>query len=160
MEKLEIGVALIRKIDEKIHWLGKLGDTKSQIEFVIAHRLEKESWRETIMREVSWQLEIDRKRDIVVSNMAQLNVDFEAVVPGASSAPAQISCAFYNVQLYRKAAVKKISENEKFVWLTSGEICNGVTKQGTPLDPLVIMLNEQAKVIQHWESDSIGGEGP
>ena len=160
MEKLEIGVALIRKVDEKIHWLGKLNDTKTQVAFVIARRLEKESWRETIMREVSWQLEIDRKRDIVVSNMAQLNVEFEAVLPGASSAPAQISCAFYNVQLYRKAAVEKIKENDTFIWLTSGEICNGVTESGIPLDPLVIMLNEQAKVIQHWESDSMGGNGP
>lgn len=158
MDKLEIGVALIRKIDQKIHWLGKLNQSKSQIDFVIAQRLEKESWRETITREVAWQLEVDRKRDIVVSNMAQLNVEFETVLPGTSPDPTLVSCAFYNVQLYRKPTIEKIDQNEMLVWLTSDEICDGVTEAGTPISPLVILLNEEAKVIQRWESDSMGGE--
>jgi len=160
MDSLEIGVALIRKIDQQILWLGKLNEEGSRIDFVIAERLEKESWRETIMREVAWQLEIDRRRDIVVSNMAQLNVDFETTMPGTSTALTRINCAFYNVELYRKAALEKIKQNQAFVWLTSKEICSGVTESGIALNPLVILLNEKAKVIQHWESDALGEEGP
>ena len=74
MYKLEIGVALIRKIDRRVRWLGKFDRARKQIDFVIAERLEKESWRESVMREVAWELAIDRRRDFVVSNMAQLNV--------------------------------------------------------------------------------------
>jgi hypothetical protein len=157
MDKLEIGVALIRKIDTKIQWLGILNDSKSQVDFVTAQRLENESWRETIMREVAWQLEIDRKRDIVVSNMAQLNLEFETVLPGTSE-PTQLSCAFYNVQLYGKETSERIDGREPFVWLTSDEICNGVTKTGIPISPLVVQLNQKANVIQRWESDSIEGD--
>ena len=155
MNKLEIGVALIRRIKQQIHWLGKHDRGKNQIDFVIAQRLEKESWREAVMREVAWELDIDRKREIIVSNMAQLNVEFEAVLPGESEL-SKISCAFYNVELYRRGTADKVAENEDFVWLTSNEICDGVTKSGIPISPLVMLLNAEAKVIQHWESDALG----
>jgi len=155
MNKLEIGVALIRKIDQQIRWLGKFDRRKQQVDFVIAQRLEKESWREAVTREVAWELELDRKRDFVVSNMAQLNIQMDAVLPGGFD-ETNIACAFYNVELYRKSAVASVNQNESFVWLTSNEICNGETEDGVELNPLVLILNEEAKVIQHWESDLPG----
>lgn len=155
MNKLELGVALIRKIGKRIHWLGKHNRAKKQIDFVIAQRLEKESWRDTIMREVAWELDLDRKRDMIVSNMAQLNVEFEAILPGQSDTIKIIS-AFYNVELYRKGTLEKVDQNEDFLWLSSNEICDGVSDSGIPISPLVILLNEEAKVIQHWESDAMG----
>ena len=154
MKSLEIGVALIRKIGERIHWLGKNNPARQQIDFVIANRLEKESWRDAIMREVAWELDLDRKRDMVVSNMAQLNLEFSAVLPRQTD-PAQIACAFYNVELYGKSAKAKVEENEDFLWLTSNEICDGVTETGIRIDPLWMLLNERAKVIQHWETDAL-----
>lgn len=155
MDKLEIGVALIRKIDRRVRWLGKFDRARKQIDFVIAERLEKESWRESVMREVAWELAIDRRRDFVVSNMAQLNVQLDANLPGYLE-QTKISCAFYNVELYRKAALAQVEKNENLVWLTSNEICDGVTEDGVKLNPLIMLLNEQAKVIQHWESDLTG----
>ena len=155
MDKLEIGVALIRKIDQRIRWLGKLNHTKQQIDFVIAERLEKESWRESVMREVAWDLAIDRRRDFVVSNMAQLNVQVEVMLPGRAE-QTSVACAFYNVELYRKAALAQIERNENFVWLTSKEICDGETEDGVKMNPLILILNERAKVIQYWESDLTG----
>ena len=156
MEKLEIGVALIKRTtDQRIRWLGKIDRTKQQIDFVISERLENESWRESVMREVAWDLALDRKRDFVVSNMAQLNVQLDAILPGYPG-QTSITCAFYNVELYRKAAVAQVEQNENFVWLTSNEICNGVTEDGVELNPLILILNEEAKVIQHWESDLAG----
>ena len=154
MSKLEIGVALIRKMDQKIRWLGKIDPTSQQIDFVIAERLEKESWRESVTREVAWELGIDRRRDFVVSNMAQLNIQLDTILPG-STEETSVACAFYNVELYRKSAVEQVDQNENLVWLTSNEICNGVTDDGIELNPLILILNEEAKVIQHWESDQI-----
>jgi len=89
MNELEIGVALIRKVDQRIQWLGKKNPSQQQIDFVIADRLEKECWREAIMREVAWELDLDCKQDMVVSNMAQLNLEFESVLPGQID-PSQI----------------------------------------------------------------------
>ena len=103
MKRLEIGVALIRNLNERVRWLGKLDQTKKQVNFVIAKRLEKESWRE-----VAWELEIDRKRDFLVSNMAQLNIQLDMVLP-SDSEPTNIACAFYNVELYRNLSSKKLT---------------------------------------------------
>ena len=155
MEKLELGVALIRQIEHQVQWLGKFNEAKGQIDFVTAQRLEQESFREAVMREVAWDLEIDRRRDFVVSSMAQLNINFTTILPGQSDST-QVIAAFYNVELYRKAVLDGINANNEFVWLTSAEICDGMSKQGVKLDPLVVQLNEEAKVIQYWESDVTG----
>lgn len=154
MDKLEIGVALIRKIGQRVLWLGKHNQVQQQIDFMIAHRLEKESWRDAIMREVAWELDLDRKQDMVVSNMAQLNLEFAAALPGQVDLT-QIVCAFYNVELYGKSAKAKVEENQEFLWLTSNEICEGVSEAGVPISPLLMMLNGRAKVIQHWETDAL-----
>lgn len=148
MNTLEIGVALIRRIEQEIQWLGIHNQTKHQIDFVIAHRLEKESWRDSVTREVAWQLDLDRNRDIVVSNMAQLNVEFEAALPGETDST-QIACAFYNVQLYRKAAREKISADENYLWLSCDEILAGQTEAGVVISPMLMLLNGHAKVIRH-----------
>lgn len=153
-DHLEIAVALVRKIDKQIRWLGILDAEKKQVDFVVAQRLEKESWRESVTREVAWKLELDRHRDFIVSNMAQINSEFEAVLPG-NSETTKIACTFYNVELYRKSTVLKVEQDEHLIWLTSNEICNGATQDGIPLNPLIVLLNEHVKVIQHWESDTM-----
>jgi hypothetical protein len=155
MGSLQLSVALIRKIDDQVRWLGKISNSRKQIDFVTAQRLESESWRETITREVAWELDLDRKRDFIVSNMAQLNVEFSAMLPGHEE-PTQIACAFYNVELYRKSVLQQIESKEGFIWLTSGEICDGISEIGIPLNPMIVILNEQANVIQRWESDATG----
>ena len=154
MKRIEIGVALIRNLNERVRWLGKLDQTKKQVNFVIAKRLEKESWREAVTREVAWELEIDRKRDFLVSNMAQLNIQLDMVLP-SDSEPTNIACAFYNVELYRKSVVEEVDQNENFIWLTSHDICNGKTASGIELDWLVYTLIEETDVIQYWESDVV-----
>jgi hypothetical protein len=155
MEKIELGLALIRKLEQQVLWLGKFNDAKEQIDFVTAKRLEKETFREAITREVAWELEIDRRRDFVVSSMAQLNINFITTLPGNSDTT-QVAAAFYNVELYRRAVIEKIGESPKFVWLNSTEVCDGISKEGIKLDPLLVLLNQEAHVIQHWESDVTG----
>lgn len=155
MQSLQLSVALIRKIDDQVRWLGKVSQSRQQIDFVTAQRLESESWRETITREVAWELGLDRKRDFIVSNMAQLNVEFEARIPGHDE-PTQIACAFYNVELYRRKVLEEVEAKEDFVWLTSREICDGRSESGLVLNPMIVLLNEHANVIQRWESDATG----
>ena len=155
MQKKELGVALIRKIEQQVLWLGKFNESQRQIDFVTSQRLGKETFREAVTREVAWELEIDRRLDFVVSSMAQLNLNFAATLPSQTELT-QIAVAFYNVELYRKAVLRKINADNRFLWLTSAEICNGQSNQGVKIDPLIVLLNEEANVIQHWESDASG----
>ena len=154
MDKLEVGVPLIRKISDRVEWLGRINRSKQQIEFLMANRLEKESWRDAIMRDVAWELDLDRKLDMLVSKMAQLHLEFDAVLPGQVDST-RVICAFYNIEFYRKSAKAKVEANQDFIWLTSTEICAGVTDEGMPIDPLLLFLNGRAQVIQHWETDAM-----
>lgn len=153
METLEIAVGLVRSAYRPGLWLGKFSSVKSQIEFVTATRLEKESFRETITREVAWEMGLDRSKDFLVSNMAQLNSDFQGTLPGKQT-PTHILCSFYKVDLYRKTSLEAVELRRDLYWLDSTEICDGKTRQQIPVSPLLMLLNGQAKVIQRWESES------
>ena len=152
METLEIAVALIRNADCN-RWLTKINPVHSTAEFLIARRLEKELLRETVTREIAWDLNLDRSQDFIVSSMAQINSNFEAALPGQDGL-CRILCSFYNVQLYGKNIVQQIDRLPDRMWLDSEEICDGETRSGLALDPLFLLLNGHANIIQRWESQS------
>lgn len=152
MQKLELSVALIRRNDpDGTRWLARLSADESSLEFVVATRLENETFRESVTREVAWVLELDRQRDFLVSNMAQMNLEFYDALPGQFE-DTHTLVSFYNVEVYRNAVLEQLSQDTQNFWVTSDEICSGVTRQGTEFDPLVTYLINRSSVIQHWES--------
>ena len=162
MRDLKLAVALIRARPDQPHWLGRrrllnnpqTKESRQQIDFIMTDAIDAESVRTAVAREVSWVLDIDRDRDLLVSNMAQLNIQFEGVMPGTTER-CQVTAAFYNVNFYRSAAIERISASDDFVWLSSHEICSGRSDEGIEIDPVFLWLNRQANVIQSWESDAL-----
>ena len=154
MENVCLSVALIRKTyNQSLRWLARFNQSTKQLEFVIGERLEEESFRETIIREVAWELMLDRRRDFLVSNMAQMNLEFIDRMPGDFDKN-HVVVSFYNVEVYRKDIVTKLEEDSRNFWVTSEEICNGVSRCGRHFDPLVPYLVNRSSVIQYWESSS------
>ena len=152
MDKIELAVALIRSVESgSPRWLVKHHHENSKPNFVIGDRLEGESRRETIAREVSWELDLDRKRDFLVSNMAQINLDFIDRLPGHQEEN-HIFASFYNVEVYRAQVLAQLNANDRCFWVDSGEVCDGVTQSGQILNPIVPYLVNRSSVIQHWES--------
>jgi len=117
---------------------------------VAGDRLQGESFREAILREVAWQLNVDRN-DFLTSKMAQLNLEFIETLPHASI-ETHYHVAFYNVEVYRPAVIEIIQNRTELAWVTSEEICDGKTKLGVPFDPTLSYLINRSAVIQHWES--------
>ena len=152
MQKLELSVALIRRNDaDGTRWLARLAQREHHLKFVVADRLGRETFRESAMREVAWELDLDRHRDFLVSNMAQMNLDFVDHLPGRFS-QSRTLVSFYNVEIFRDAVLSQLHEDPQNFWVTSGEICDGVTRQGLAFDPLIPYLVGRSNVIQHWES--------
>lgn len=145
-------IALIRNFDtgNMLRWLAVYQKKSRSLNFVTGDRLEGESFREANMREVAWQLNVDRK-DFLTSKMAQLNLEFMETLPHAS-VETHYHVAFYNVEVFRPAVIETIQSRSEFVWVTSEEICNGKTKLGVPFDPTLSYLINRSAVIQHWES--------
>jgi hypothetical protein len=152
MKKIELGIALIRSTATGTpRWLVKQIGNTSKPNLIIGNRLENESFRETVTREVGWELDLDRKRDFLVSNMAQINLEFIDRLPG-NAEKSHIIASFYNVEMYRSKVLEQLSENKSVRWIDSVAICDGVTREGQILDPIVPYLINRSSVIQHWES--------
>lgn len=146
-----ISVALIRHFEEdKAFWLGHWDGAKEYYDFVTSERLEHESFRESVIREVAWKLDLNRDRDFLVSNIAQISTQFVGWLPDAP-AEMNIAVAFYPIHLYGNAAESKIEDAAETRWLTSGEICQGRTHDDLPLNPQLVALINRTRVIQHWE---------
>ena len=154
MEKIALSVALIRKTyNQSLRWLARLDPSTKQLRFVIGERLNDESYRETTIREVAWELMLDRQKDFLVSNMAQMNLEFIDRIPGHFD-KSHVAVSFYNVEVYRKDVVKALEDDPQNFWVTSEEICNGTTANGRRFDPLAPYLINRSNVIQYWESSS------
>lgn len=147
------GIALVRNFStgNMLRWLGVYNRATQTINFITGQRLEGESFRESVKREVAWSLDIDRNSDFLPSRMAQLNLEFvEALIEGEDARHYQV--AFYNVEIYRESVLDKIAARDDLIWVTSEEICAGKTKLGISFDPLLVALLKKSDVIQHWES--------
>ena len=151
MQKYFRSVAMIRRYErEQAAWLGVWNRNRSQWDFIIGERLDQESFRETALREVSWQLGLDRNRDLLVSNMSHLNLEYVGCVPGETEQK-HVALAFYAVDVYRAAAMEKICKSADCAWLSSQEVCTGQRSDGTSVDPKVTTWVNRWGIIQPWQ---------
>lgn len=147
------GIALIRNFNtgNTLRWLGVYDSATQTIGFLTGQRLEGESFREAVEREVAWCLDVDRQTDFLTSKMAQLNLEFvDALIDGTDARHYHV--AFFNVEVYRDKVLQRIAAREDLIWVTSDEICSGTTKPGIQFDPVLTALINKSDVIQHWES--------
>ena len=152
MEKWFRSIALIRRSEEgKNFWLARPSiDRKGTLDFVSAPRLQRESFRETIRREVSWSLDVDPRKDLLISNMSQLNLEFVACLP-QDFTESHIAVSFFLVELYGKQVKEQVFGDSNNRWLSSAEVCAGQSRDGEPLDPRLIFLLDRARVINAWD---------
>jgi hypothetical protein len=151
MEKRFYSIGLIPKfVDDSTLWLARWRDRHSVFECGRGNRLGKESFRECIDREVGWALGLNRERDFLVANMAQLNLEFPAVLPGDSEL-SHVAVAFYVVNLYGKAAWQQVESDPENQWLTGRELHRGRTRLGRPISQLLTFLLKRSDVIHEWD---------
>lgn len=150
MDKLFQSVALVQHCEgEQNRLLLRWQVDSNRLEFIVADRLNKESFRESVSREVAWQLDLDRKSDFVVSNMAQLSMEYVESLPDDSRQ--HVAVAFYNVHLFRRSALGSINVDPKNRWLSASEICEGKSNEGQTIDPRVVAWINKWNVIQPWQ---------
>ncbi len=150
MQKIEVGLALIRERgDEGSMWLTQVGHNQPMISFISGNRLEQESFRETVAREVAWQLDLDRNREFLVANMAQIDLEFEGAVPGQHE-PMRLHVAFYSVDLYRRVARNRIADRQDLVWVPSSTLCQAERFGEWLINPFHQSLIQRSKVIESW----------
>ncbi len=149
MDKIFRSVALVKKIEGNYHFLLSRKAGSDCWEFVVADRLNQESFRESVTREVAWQLDLDRKSDFIVSSMAQLSMEYVETRPDGSHQ--HVAVAFYNVHIYQRAMPGLQTASATRQWLTAAEVCQGATSDDQPVDPQVVKWINKWSVVQPWQ---------
>lgn len=144
MTKYFRAFALIPRSDRRESWFCIPDEESKYITFLAGTPKEDESFRECIKRSVCQSLRIEA-RDILVSNMAQLNLEYVDLLPGEQNAR-HIAVAFHMVHLYRKPARNAICRSNG-IWLTRRELLCGETFDGRSIDPILIYFLKKSEVL-------------
>lgn len=144
-------IALLRHPESRTTtWLVRRSPRTQLLHLLIAERLQNESARESIDRELSWQLRLNRGKDYLISSMARLNFQQTVVVPDRP-APISVRAEFLVVTPYGQSAAKQLLADAENYWLTRNELLTGRTESGFSVDPFAVALLNAADVINHPE---------
>lgn len=145
MNQFAGSIALIRHPEYlEDQWLAYWEEGRKRYDFVTAERLDNESFRDCLDREVAWVLDIRRGKDYIISSQARLHLDLPI---DSEIAGAFFVTEFYIVDLYGKSGFASVELNKQLRWLTSEEVLSGRTVDGGLLNPALVALLNKADVI-------------
>ena len=143
----QTSIALIRNPDRpECEWLGIWNDRRQCYEFVSAERLESESWRECLDREIAWSLQLQRGKDYLISSMARLHFE-ETRVSINAEADLHVVVEFYIVDPYGRRGREAFGQLRQTRWLTNNELRAGLTVDGQLIAPELTTLLQKADLI-------------
>lgn len=126
-------VGLLRRwYGDEPRWLVRWDERLQAGRFIEAERLEEESLRESLDRELGWVLRLGRKQDYIVSSVPRLHFQRDYDVCGAESR-LQVVVEFYVVELYGEGAAEQLSKDGLNQWWSAGEIVAGQNAEEQPL---------------------------
>ena len=127
-------------------WLGRWCHVRGHFDFASADRTADESLRDAATRAVVEGLPLT-KRDVLVANMAQLNLEYVDQQPDTET-PLAVQVAFYMVHLYRAPARAAVDNDDDCRWLTAEELLSGDVGGGYRVSPLLTRLLRQADLFR------------
>ncbi|TWT57457.1 hypothetical protein KOR42_08180 [Thalassoglobus neptunius] len=150
----QTALALIRRwFDGRPRWLVLSNDNESATRLIEAERLEKESLRESIDREIAWELGLRRRKDYIVSNVPRLHLEspvFQRETCSGKTEERFNVVEFFLVELYGKQGRDELDQKTHVEWWTVDQLLNpsGATllqeRQRTLLE-IADILNEERK---------------
>ena len=151
MEQHFRSIALVQEVgDGPTRWLLRWQPKSNQWQFIVGERLNKESFRETVQREVGWQLNLDPKSDFLVSNMAQLSMEY-VDTQMEDEFEQHVAVSFYQVHIYRRHALDQVNADSNNRWVSAAEICAGETSDHQPIHPRVVEWINRWHIVQPWQ---------
>ncbi|HCS52971.1 hypothetical protein [Rubinisphaera sp.] len=143
-------IALMRHPEEgEKRWMTLWNSKRNQFEMVTALRLENDTYRECLDRELAWKLELQRGKEYLISSMARLHIEQELTLPG-DEIPAFYAIEFYVVDPYGKPSFAKLDKREDLHWLTTHEILAGFGPEDRAVDPRLVYLINKFELISPY----------
>jgi len=155
MSQLTKSIALLRHPEQLENlWLAYWNTGRNYFDFVTAERMEGDSFRESLDREVAWILDLRRRKDYIISSMARLHLELPAndsqsdpqdTAPRDGAPQAVVE--FYVVDLYGKSGRASVELNQQLRWVSGEEVLSGQTNDGQAVSPSLVQLLTRADVI-------------
>lgn len=145
MQHITGSIALLRHPEQLENlWLAHWDARRNHFDFVTAERLDNESFRDCLDREIAWILNLRRGKDYIISSQARLHLDLPTE---SADDDTVLGVEFYITDLYGRASREMIELNNQTRWLTGSEVLSGNTSDGEPVNPSLVTLLLQADVI-------------
>lgn len=140
-------IALIRHpLRPEQEWLGVFDERRRFYSFITAERLNQESWRECLDRELSWTLDLNRGKDYLISHMARLHFEESHVDPETGD-EVERALEFYVVDPYGRRGRAAFEQLDGVRWLTNEELRQAVTSDNVDIDPWLTDLLRRTDLI-------------
>ncbi|HBN77613.1 MAG TPA: hypothetical protein DD473_17740 [Planctomycetaceae bacterium] len=143
-------VAMMRHPEEgEKRWMTLWNSKRKQFEMVTALRLENDTYRECLDRELAWKLDLQRGKEYLISSMARLHIEQELILPGDEK-PTLYVIEFYVADPYGKQSFNKLEERKDIHWLTTHEILAGYGPEDRSVDPRLVYLLNKFELISPY----------
>lgn len=125
-------MALIRQfVEEQCLWLLRR-ENNAPLRMIQAQRLEKESYREIIEREVAWVLNLERGKDYIVSSVPRAH--YQGVIESGDHAAFYVIELFV-VDLFGKRARTLLDRDPDNQWVSTEDLLIG-HEETISIDPI------------------------
>lgn len=142
-------VALIpSELADRGRWLFIQRPAQRGLEMISATPLAGESGRESLLREVCFELGL-APRDLLVANMAQAQIQWRDA-SAIDSSPK--GAEFYLVQIYRRGIRVQVDSLAHIHWVSNAEIAAGRTEAGVELSQELYDWIQAADLLTSWSS--------
>lgn len=122
---------------------------RGHLEFIQAERLDGDSYRDCVVREITWALNLHRRKDCLVSSYSRLHLSRAIYVPSEDQ-EVWFEVEFFVADLYTEAARQSVADNPHVTWLTGAEVSAGRSSDGVPICERHSLLMAAAEVIPAW----------
>lgn len=148
MQQFFRSIALIPRDAQRSSWFCVWDPGHEWFDFVNGTFADGQSSRECLDRNVATTLGLE-SRSFLVANMAQLNMEFAALLPSQSEV-AHVKIAWYIVHLYNQAAQQIVDSFPGARWLNGRELLAGKAEDGVQVNPTLTYLLKRSEVIRQW----------
>ena len=125
-------------------WLALWNPAKGALLLPEAEKLEGESYRDGLVREVGWAAGLDAGKDYLLSHAPRAHIQFADQCEGPTEGDITV-LEFYVCELFRRGR-EKLERNDAVTWLTAQQIEAGEA-HGKPIAARQLALMKRADLI-------------
>lgn len=151
-DPIDLAFALVRHPEHmEQSWMLQRQHSNAPLAILTAERLEGESFRTSLDRELAWALRLRQGKNYLISKMARLNIEDDFHLPGMDK-PQACRFAFLVVDFYGRQSKKRALEMTDVVWATGPELHAGRTESGELIAPWQVSVIQRTEVVPNHAS--------